>query len=587
MDLGHFIHELKRRKVYRAAVAYGIFAWLLAQVASLVLSSFEAPSWIMKWLIISLLAGFPVVLLLSWIFEFSSDGGIQRTDPLQDNSHVDSKSGISLARVALATITLISLLGIIWLILWSPISEVVSLDNRPSIAVLPFADLSPDGVQEYLGDGISESISTMLGRYPELKVIGRRSKLPYKGVDTDPVQIGKELDVNIIVQGSVQRLGDQLRVNTQVIDVSDGSQLWSHKEDSFFDDIFEIQDKIAAKILDTFGDLFALSMDRVKVESAKADPKVYEAYLKGKFHWYQGQFEEAKDYFKQAIAMDSTYAPAYVGLADATSTPAHVGLVPIHESYREAKRLLAKALELDPNSAVGRDLNARILFAYDWEHEKAEAEFLRAIDLDPNYSDVRNVYVQFLVTFARHDEALEQARKAIQIDPNHDWPYASLAHCYVAMNRIEEAISILGEHIQFDRGHLRVGGLYALLNQYDQAIEHMVLQFDLNRDEAISGIIQSTYENDGFESAMNTVAEELVRRVDSGIYIGPLRISHFYALAKNEEKTLAWLERAYETRQSSLVYVVSHPVYKFVRPTERYQRILRKMNIPKDPYLTN
>jgi TolB-like protein len=351
--------ELKRRNVVRVGVVYLIVAWLLAQVADLLLESFQAPEWVIQAILIVLLVGFPVALILAWAFELTPEG-IKKEKDVDRSQSITTRTGRKLDRTIIAVLIL-GLAYFVWESRFSPaeneetaapaIAEVPE-STAKSIAVLPFVNMSSDSEQEYFSDGISEEILNSLAKIKELKVAGRTSSFAFKGKNQDLRQIGETLGVEHILEGSVRKSGAKVRITAQLIQVDDGFHLWSETYDRELDDVFAIQDEIATAILIQLKAQL-LDGEQIVISTPEVNSEAYDYYLLARQRIYERSrpaLEAAADLLDKAIAIDPDYAPAYAqrGITALLLSVDSYGTLPEEQSQTQAKLYLDQALRLDP-----------------------------------------------------------------------------------------------------------------------------------------------------------------------------------------------------------------------------------------------
>ena len=341
MKLKPYIEELKRRNVFKAGIAYLIVAWLIAQIADIFLPTFEAPPWVMKTLLFVLTIGFPINLVISWIYDVTPEG-IKKTHSLNERSFLKNKR--------LNKVIVTALLVTVVIISSNLFFNRVSTADK-SIAVLAFADMSPQKDQEYFSDGISEELLNLLAKIPELKVISRTSSFSYKGKNTTATEIAKELDVSYILEGSVRKAGNTIRITAQLIRVSDGFHEWSQTYDRDMDDIFKIQDDISAEV----SKQLRLSILGKQDLTKPIDVEAYNLYLQAIHLVHQNTKESyiaAEKKIKEALAIDENYAEAWRQLAQIYDTGVYnFSIREPNEGIPLGLEAAKKAIELDPSSA--------------------------------------------------------------------------------------------------------------------------------------------------------------------------------------------------------------------------------------------
>ena len=356
MNPRNFFAELKRRNVYKVAVAYAVVGWLLIQVTTQVFPFFEIPNWAVRLIVLVIVVGFPVALILAWAFELTPEG-IKRTEEV-DPAQPHSRRGAWIYVVLIGAVLSIGLffVGRYTGQRSSVPSGQASTQALPekSIAVLPFDNLSHDQDNAYFAEGVQDEILTRLAKVADLKVISRTSTQKYKSAPDNLRAIAQELGVANILEGSVQKASDQVRVNVQLINANNDAHLWADTYDRKVTDIFAVESEIAKTIADTLQAKLSGSEKTAMAKDPTANSEAYELYLKGNYFWNKrtgADFHKAIDYFNQAIAKDPGYALAYVGLANSYVLLSNYGAAAPKDSIPQAKAAAEKALELDSNLA--------------------------------------------------------------------------------------------------------------------------------------------------------------------------------------------------------------------------------------------
>src|SRR5881398_1373619 len=349
MNPRNFFAELKRRNVYKVAVAYAVVSWLIVQIATQVFPFFEIPNWAVRLVVLLLILGFPVALIFSWAFEITPEG-IKRESEIDPTTSITHSTGRKIAAFTAVAAAIAAALLVFQLIRARSTSTSAATISNKSIAVLPFDNLSGDPQNAYFAEGVQDEILTRLAKIAELKVISRTSTQRFKSAPNDLRQIAQQLGVANILEGSVQRAADQVRVNVQLINATTDAHLWAESYDRALTDIFTVESEIAKTISDTLRAKLTGSEERMISEKPTANPEAYKLYLKGRFFWSRrtgDNLPKAIDYFKQAIAHDPNYALAYAALAEAyVILPAYTDADP-RDTNPKAKEAARKALEID------------------------------------------------------------------------------------------------------------------------------------------------------------------------------------------------------------------------------------------------
>ncbi len=441
---GKTLSDLRRRKVFRVAATYGVIAWLTIEVSSVVVPALHGPEWIISAIVITALAGFPIVLLLSWVFDVTPKG-VVRTEPLGEGAPEVRR----LARRGIDFVVIAVLLGIVGYLAYRQDFFSTEGPGEQSIAVLPFVDLSAEGDNEYFSDGISEELLNSLVGIDGLRVAARTSSFAFKGRNEDIRLIGEKLNVRTVLEGSVRRAGDQLRITAQLINVEDGFHLWSDTFDRQFDDIFAIQAEIAQSIVDALELELVGSRSKSMAAVTEVDIRAYDLYLLGRHHWHERTEESlgrALGLFKEAVAIDPDFALAYTGLADTYLLMDDYGDLTAKETTARAEAPVARALALDDKLAEAYAslgllrLNQRDLPA-------AEMALRSAVDLNPNYSMAHMWLGIVLNEMSGPSAALVEYQRAIDRDPLHPSINFNLAMTLGQNGQYEEAVSRLRESL--------------------------------------------------------------------------------------------------------------------------------------------
>ncbi len=442
-----FLGEVKRRNVARAAIAYAIVGWLLVEIASTVLPTFDTPDWVLKAFTFLVVLGFPLVLLFAWAFELTPEG-LKRTHEVPAEQSVTPSTGRKLDFVIIGVLV-IAVTYISVTHDWS--DEGISSDQistagsaQQSIAVLPFANMSSDEENEYFSDGLSETLLHMLAQIKDLRVAARTSSFQFKGHAGDVADIGKQLKVATILEGSVRKAGDTIRVTAQLINVDDGYHLWSGTYDRKLEDIFAIQDEIATQVVDALK--VTLLDDEAERLSQPATENVdaYNLYLLGRHLFHQRTEEtllKAKDYFKQAITTAPEYALAHTGLADTymllEDSASSYGSLSSEVVREQAGAAIERALELDPGLAEAH-ASKGLLFLHDNQTEIARQWLSSAMELNPNYP-MAHMWTGLIERQSGRFDLSELAfRDTVELDPMSVVARSNLAYDLFVMGKMDD-----------------------------------------------------------------------------------------------------------------------------------------------------
>ncbi len=437
--------ELKRRRVFRVAAIYGIAAWVITEVSATVFPALFVPDWAITFVVVLLITGFPIAMILAWVFDIEPGGVVRTAVEAGSQSIVESHRGRAVYTALLVTGTVLLTLALYHFGLkgYSWVAE----DQQSSIAVLPFENISNDPGNDYFSDGISEELLNLLAKIPNLQVAARTSSFAYRGEKVDAREVGRNLGVDTVLEGSVRWSGDdRIRITAQLIDVSNGFHLWSETYDRDLKDIFEVQDDISRKIVDALKIELVGEQQPALAATLNAPPtgdlQAYQYYLEARHKWRQRgerSLTDSIELFQKALALDPSYARAASGLAAAYVVIAGYSDLPGAEGQRLAQEAVYKALMLDETLAEAHSVLALInVEKMNWSD--AESDFYNAISFDSNDATTHQWYSYLLIRTGRLQKALEQALEAHRLEPNSPIINSHLASVYMALAENEKAL---------------------------------------------------------------------------------------------------------------------------------------------------
>jgi eukaryotic-like serine/threonine-protein kinase len=461
---------------------------------------------------------------------------------------------------------------------------------EPSVAVLPFVNLSGDPDNEYFADGITEDVIAQLSKIRALKVISRTSVMPFKRRERSLRQIGAELGVAHIVEGSVRRARDRVRIVAQLIDTETDRHLWAETYDRDLQDVFAIQSDVALRIAAALeAELSPDERARLKHHAAAGrarDPAAYEAYLKGRFRWLQHtpeSLDAALGYFERALEIEPDYPLALGAVADCWGARTFLGLVRPRDVYPIVKEGVLKALELDESLAETYDMLGRVKLWFEWDWDGAEQAFQRSIDLNANYGDVRVLYAWYLGSMQRWDEAQEQLSRALTLDPLNPFFHCNQGLGSLFRGRYDAAITQFYRTLQIDPSFLVAhSALWILFHQRGMDVEALGEArkfFDALTDNEVTEALARGSAEAGYTGAMRQAADVLADRFHHS-YIPPTRIARLYAYAGDIDRALEWLARGYEERDFEMVYLRVNPAWDSLRSDARFEDLVGRMRFP-------
>jgi TolB-like protein len=574
MNWNNYWRELKRRNVIKAGLAYLVVAWLLTQVLSIVLPTFEAPPFILKSALIILLIGFPIWLIFAWIYEFTPDG-IKKTDDIDLENSIASQTGSRINKIIIISLSLAVIILVVDKLTSKPV-QVLDYGDK-SIAVLAFADMSPKKDHEYFSDGISEELLNILVRIPELKVISRTSSFSYKDKNVTATKIGEELNVSHILEGSIRKSGNTVRITAQLIRTSDGSHEWSKTFDRNLDSIFKVQDEIAGEV----SNQLKLTLMGESVSDNSPNTEAFNLFLQAKHLTRQNTkegFVLAMDLINQSIAIDSTYSNSWDLLASIYNTGSYnFSIGEIQESISKGLIAINKAIELDPNSASAYATRAS-LYERNWNFEESALDMNKALELEPNNAVLLGTAA--LHTYGDLEKSVLLLNSAIKLDPLIHTNFYNLGFTLYKLNRFDEAMDAFNKYSGYYPNsqilHYMKGQVLLAQNKKQEALK----EFELETHQFFSlyGMNFIKYAIDG-ELATESIFKEFIEmnRVSD-----PANIADLMAFRGDYEASFEWLNKAFEIKDPVLIEALTYPSFKPMYNDKRWSDLLDSINLPKN-----
>jgi TolB-like protein/Flp pilus assembly protein TadD len=580
----NFFAELKRRNVFRAGAFYAAGAWLLVQVATQVFPFFHIPESVVRGIILAAVIGFPFWLVLAWLYQWTAQG-LQREsetpEPLSPSSRASRRNVDRWIIVMLAAAVVLLLAD---KFLFRDRSAKSGGPADKSIAVLPFDNLSRDPENAYFVEGIQDEILTRLAKIAELKVIARSSTLRFQNKGDLP-QIAQQLGVAHLLEGSVQKVNDEVRVNVQLIKAANEAHLWAEIYDRKLTDIFAVESEIAKAIADKLQAKLTGSEQQVIAARPTDNTEAHQLYLKGRFFWNKRTGSDLKksiDYFEQAIATDPNYALAYAGLADGyVLLPGYSAGTP-REYYPKAKTAAKKALELDDTLAEAHTTLAMAIWNFEFDFAEANKEFQRAIELNPNYATGHQQYGNnTLSAFGRSDEAISQGRRALELDPLSSVINSDLGGDYLYAGRYDEAIAQFRKLLEMDPGyyfgHFLLGQALEAKGSRDAAIAEYQKARALNDDPTVLAALGRAYGLSGNRSEAEKILDQL-KELSKQRYVAAYSFGIVYIGLGNKEEALRWLEKSYEDHAGADIgWIRVDPLLIPLRGDPRFEALAQKI----------
>ncbi len=453
-----------------------------------------------------------------------------------------------------------------------------------SIAVLPLENLSGNSEQDYFAEGMTDELTTALAQISSLRVISRTSAMLYKGTNKPLPKIAHELNVDAVVEGSVLRSGDQVRITAQLIYAPTDRYLWAKSYQRDLRDILKLQGEVASAIANEI-EIAVTPQERERLASAPpVVPTAYEAYLKGRFHWNRSAERDwliAREYFEQAIRLDPNYAPAYAGLADYYWLTDEL---PPMTRMPKAKQYALKALEINPDLAEAHAALGEVRFLGDWDWPEAEREFKRALDLDPGSGEAHRRYADYLSEMGRGEEAIAEVRRTQKLDPLSTSTQVMLGWTLYFARRYDDAIEQCGKGAELEpnsvNAHNCLGLSYLAKEMYEKAVEECQKAASLSgNDPARTVDLARAYARSGNKGAARSILNEWRVHAQQA-YIPSYFFAQVYVDLGEKDEGLRWLERAYAERDSRMVQLRTDPGFDSVRSDPRFQSLMRRLDFP-------
>ena len=574
-----FLSELKRRNVYKVAIAYAVVAWLLMQAASILFPTFEAPLWTMKVFVAVIAFGFPVALIIAWAFELTPEG-LKRTEFADE---LPKKSARSHAWIYVVVITGAISVSLFFLGRYTSSKQSAELSTK-SIAVLPFDNQNRDPDIEYLSDGIPESIINSLSQLPNLKVMSRNSVFHYKGKDMDAPAVAKELQVQAVLTGRVAQRGDGLSISVELINAQDNSEIWGQQYNRKLADVFAVQEEIAKEI----SEKLRLKLTGIEGQQLAKRPtenlKAFQYYMQGRAYRQRNTREDllaAIHYCEKAIEEDHNYALAYAGLADAYGTLGVFGYIAPVEGRRKAEEGARKALALDENLA---EAHAALGIAYmsfsPYKFSLGDRELHRAIELSPSLALAHFNLGVSLARQGRLDESLEEILKAREVDPLSSIIARQSAIPYYFKRDYVRALELLRQADELGPALSTTWeiGVYIQNRSFDEALAELEKAKQERKNDSIliydTGMI---YAAQGKRAEALQIIKEL--EAMSGASLSQAHwIAKIYAALNEKEQAFAWLERGLAAGAIGTFYK-DEPVWDTIRSDPRFADLLWRMGL--------
>lgn len=565
MNFSALLGEIRRRRIFRMVAVYVVVAWIVIQAASVIFPALAIPRWGISLVVALALLGFPVALVIAWGADRGSHGH-HRPSPASGSTEAPTGAADAAPSKAPAR------------------PDAPPPDDR-SIAVLPFVNMSDDRDNEYFSDGMTEEILNALVKVRDLKVAARTSSFAFKDHRTDVREIAEKLGVATVLEGSVRKSGDRLRITAQLISAAEGYHLWSESYDRRLEDVFAIQDDIARSIVEALRvQLAGDSESGPLVHQTTGDVEAYQLYLKGRYiynRFTEADLHRSLEFYHRALDVDPRYARAYAGIADSWMNLADDWMAP-EEAYPEAKRAARRAIELDETLSEAHTALGKVLGWYDWAFDEAELALRRAVAANPNYADAHWGLASILPPNGQLEEALDEMRVALSLDPLSATFGRFTARFLLYLRRYDEAIEQAQRTLDVNPGAVHalvhMGQANLAMGEPERALETL-------READRTGSV--LWVRAFVAQALAAVGEReealsLLESLEAGEAAGYVRaefVAGGWAALGDADRAFSALGRALSARSSGLIYLHLDPIYDPLRDDPRYAEVVEEIGL--------
>jgi serine/threonine-protein kinase len=591
MNPHNFFAELKRRNVYKVAITYAVVAWLVIQAASILLPTFEAPNWVMKAFVVLLAFGFVMSVMISWAFEATPEG-LKRTKDVSPEMSLPSWSARKFAAFIISLALIAA--GLFAFQFLRPVGtsrrDVGQIEEgRPggaslpisqkSIAVLPLLNESGDPKDEYFSDGLSEELIAALAQIRELKVIGRSSSFRFKDRKEESKIIGEKLGVSTLLEGTVRKQGERVRIVAELINAADGIELWTRTFDRELKDIFAVQQEIAAAVASSLKTTLLGSEQGSSANPATKNTEAHNAYLQGHYYFQRRNLEDyrkAVGHYDEAIRLDPDYALAYAERSEAWTL---IGDLTGEgkTAWPKARTDAEKAVAIAPTLAEAHAALGWVRFFTEWRFAEGLSELKRAKELSPANPTANDLLARVIVYLGRLDEAENQGRQAVELDPLASAPKNNLARILWYEGKLDEADAVARKaaELQPNSASSRRWQVLVAIQRGDK--ETALREAQLEPDESYRRfeLAVAQYAR-GDRTAADAALADLIAH-DQGL---DYQVAQVYAVRGEREKAFEWLQIAFDNHDTGMLALLVDPLLNDLRDDPRYKALVAKMNFP-------
>jgi len=581
MNSDRFFAELKRRNVYKVAVAYTVAGWALAQGIAQVFPVFDVPNWAIRLIVILIIIGFPVAIVLAWAFEITPEG-IKRTEEVnRTGPHSLGRAWIYIVIVGAFLSIGLFFLGRYTAGRAAPRhSEAATATPKKSIAVLPLLNESGDPGDEYFSDGLSEELIAALGQIRDLKVIGRSSSFRFKDRKEEPKTIGEKLGVSTLLEGTVRKQGNKVRIVAELINAADGTELWSRIFDRELKDIFAVQTEIAQAVAASL-ELTLLGKDTTAANASTQNVEAHNAYLQGHFYFARRNVEDyrkAISFFDEAIRIDPDYALAYAERAEAWTFIGDLNPEHKKEAWAAAKRDAEKAVAVGPNLAEAHAALGWVRFFSEWKFAEGLAELKRARELAPANATANDLLARVLIYVNQLAEAEKLARQAIELDPLAYLARANLARILLAEGKLDEADAEARKSVELQPTAAASHRWQVVVAILRGDAETALREAQLEPNEGYHRFeLALAYYARGDRAAADAALAEMVAN-DRNLLA--YQIAEVYAWRGETDKAFEWLQISFDNHDTGTLTLLVDPLLRGLRDDPRYKNWVAKLGLP-------
>ena len=576
-----FWEELKRRRVIRVITVYAAAAFVLLELVDIISEPFGLPDWTLKLVTVLLVIGFIISVILSWVYDVTPEG-IQKTKSTKEAVNIEKQPASTGWKIATFVSVLIIIAFVIFYIVGNNKKSFDISKLEKSIAVLPFDNMSVGEEYVHMGDAITDEIILELQKIKEFdRVLSRTSTIQYKDNKPAIPEIAENLDVNYIIEGSIQRHKEDVSIRVQVIRAKQEDHVWADEFNGKWEDIFSIQDEIAFQVAKELKTVLSNKEVEKINEQPTVNSEAYNLYLKGRFFWNRRteiDLKKSIEYFEQAIEMDTSYALAYAGLADSYFIMSWWGWYPKAEGYTKGKEIAQKALSIDNNIAEAHATLGGITTWHDWNWKNAEIELKKAISINPYYASAHQWYAELLDVLGKNKEARDQIDIALKLSPNTYQSNAMSAILFYHSSDFTKSIEASQKtlEIQYYLNIMRrIFKCYVNMDMEQDAINQLKRIISKETPNISPESIDKIHQQSGIEGIVRWYIDwELLNRPGSYYYTAAL-----FAMIKDSEKAIEYLEEAFIAKEPRLLRMNNNPDFDILRNDPRFIAMLKQMNL--------